>query len=62
MISSWRPEGAGFLAVHAASNVKKHQAWKLIDPPNPIVARHYSLDGRRALQGRNVNAGVPPER
>src|SRR5579862_2965235 len=38
-------EGAGFLAVHAASNAKKHHAWKLIEPANPIVARHYSLVG-----------------
>ena len=43
--------GAGFLAVHAASDAKKHQAWKLIEPTNPIVARHYSLLGVEHFKG-----------
>jgi hypothetical protein len=44
-------QGAGFLAVHAASDAKKHQAWKLIEPANPIVARHYSLLGVEHFKG-----------
>ncbi len=43
--------GAGFLAVHAASDAKKHEAWKLIEPANPIVARHYSLMGVEHFKG-----------
>lgn len=43
--------GAGFLAVHAASDAKKHRAWKLIEPANPIVARHYSLMGVEHFKG-----------
>lgn len=43
--------GAGFLAVHAASGARKHQAWKLIEPANPIVARHYSLMGVEHFKG-----------
>lgn len=44
-------EGAGFLAVHAASDAQKHRAWKLIEPANPIVARHYSLVGVEHFKG-----------
>lgn len=43
--------GAGFLAVHAANDAKKHQAWKLIEPANPIVARHYSMLGVEHFKG-----------
>jgi hypothetical protein len=44
-------EGAGFLAVHAASDALKHKAWKLIEPANPLVARHYSLMGVEHFKG-----------
>ena len=43
--------GAGFLAVHAASDAKKHEAWKLIEPADPIVARHYSMLGVEHFKG-----------
>jgi hypothetical protein len=43
--------GAGFLAVHAASDAQRHRAWKLIEPANPIVARHYSLVGVEHFKG-----------
>jgi len=43
--------GAGFLAVHAASDAKKQQAWKLIESANPIVARHYSFMGVQHFKG-----------
>ena len=44
-------KGAGFLAVHAAGDARKHKAWKLIEPSNPIVARHYSLLGVEHFKG-----------
>ena len=44
-------QGAGFLAVHAPSDAKKQQAWKLIEPANPLVARHYSLMGVEHFKG-----------
>ena len=44
-------QGAGFLAVHAASDAKKHQAWKLIEPADPLVARHYSMVGVEHFKG-----------
>ena len=44
-------QGAGFLAVHAASDARKHRAWRLIEPANPIVARHYSLTGVEHFKG-----------
>jgi hypothetical protein len=43
--------GAGFLAVHAASDIKKHAAWKIIQPLDPIVARHYTSVGVEHLKG-----------
>jgi len=43
--------GAGYLAVRAPSEVRKHQAWKLIEPFSPTVARHYSLLGVEHLRG-----------
>ncbi|MCU1335080.1 MAG: hypothetical protein JWO19_661 [Bryobacterales bacterium] len=43
--------GAGYLAVHAPSELKKQQVWKLIEPANPIVARYYSIGGVEHLKG-----------
>ena len=43
--------GAGFLAVHAPNKFSKQKAWELIEPANPIVARHYSLLGVEHLKG-----------
>jgi hypothetical protein len=43
--------GAGFLAVHAPGDAQKHQAWKLIEPADPIVARHYSGLGVEHFKG-----------
>jgi hypothetical protein len=43
--------GAGFLAVHAASQAKMYEAWKFIKPASPIVARYYSLTGVEHLVG-----------
>ncbi len=44
-------QGAGFLAVHAPGDTRKHEAWKLIEPANPIVARHYSRLGVEHFKG-----------
>lgn len=44
-------QGAGFLAVHVASNVRKKQAWNLIEPVHPLVARHYSHIGVEHFAG-----------
>jgi hypothetical protein len=43
--------GAGFLAVHAPHQPQKQEAWKLIEPANPLVARYYSLGGVEHLKG-----------
>jgi hypothetical protein len=37
--------------VRARSDVKKREAWRLIEPSNPIVARHYSMTGVDHLKG-----------
>ncbi len=33
--------GAGFLFVHCASEADKDEAWKTIEPLDPVVARYY---------------------
>jgi len=43
--------GAGFLAVYAPTKHRKDEAWRLIEPENPIVARHYSLGGVEHMRG-----------
>jgi len=43
--------GAGFLAVYVPSQSRKQDAWKLIKPAGPIVARYYSLGGVEHLAG-----------
>jgi len=43
--------GAGFLAVHTPNGPAKHKAWMLIEPADPIVARHYSLRGVEHFKG-----------
>lgn len=43
--------GAGFLAVHAPDDARKREAWKLIEPGGPLVARYYSLGGVEHLTG-----------
>ena len=43
--------GAGFLAVHAPDDAKKHAAWAIIQPLEPIVARHYTNLGVEHLKG-----------
>jgi hypothetical protein len=44
-------QGAGFLAVYAPNQHRKQEAWNLIEPIDPIVARHYSLIGIEHLRG-----------
>jgi hypothetical protein len=43
--------GAGFLAVRAPHQARKREAWKLIEPAGPLVARYYSLGGVEHLTG-----------
>ena len=43
--------GAGFLAAHVPSQHRKQEAWKLIEPADPIVARYYSFIGVEHLRG-----------
>ena len=43
--------GAGFLAAHAPNQRRKQDAWKLIEPFDPIVARYYSFIGVEHLRG-----------
>ena len=44
-------QGAAFLAVYTPTEPKKRGAWALIEPLNPVEARHYSLGGIEVLRG-----------
>jgi hypothetical protein len=43
--------GASFLAVHCPTEDDKNQAWKVLEPTEPIVARYYHLGGIDHLVG-----------
>jgi len=43
--------GAGFLAVHCPTDSAKAEAWRLIQPEDPLDARHYGTDGIDHLAG-----------
>ena len=43
--------GAAFLVVHCPTTERKHEAWEIIQPFNPIIARHYALDGIEHFKG-----------
>jgi len=43
--------GAGFLAVHCPSELTKAEAWRLIQPEDPVDARYYGSDGIDHLAG-----------
>jgi len=45
--------GAAFLAVHCPTEDAKSEAWKLLEPRHPLVARYYSLGGIEHLAGEN---------
>lgn len=38
-------QGSPFMAVYCPDERRKEQAWGLIEPFEPIVARHYALTG-----------------
>jgi len=44
-------KGASFLAVHCPTEDAKNQAWKVLEPTEPIVARYYHLAGIDHLVG-----------
>ena len=44
-------EGRAFLVVHAPTEKKKSAAWAVLEPLNPVVARHYSFGGTEVLRG-----------
>jgi hypothetical protein len=43
--------GAAFLAVHCPTEKLKIEAWKLLEPRRPLVARYYSFGGIEHLAG-----------
>jgi len=43
--------GAGFLAVHCPTELSKAEAWRLIQPEDPVDARYYGSDGIDHLAG-----------
>jgi len=43
--------GAGFLAVHCPTDLLKAEAWRLIQPEDPVDARYYGSDGIDHLAG-----------
>jgi len=43
--------GAAFVIVHCPSEERRREAWELIKPFNPMVARHYALDGVEHFKG-----------
>jgi hypothetical protein len=43
--------GAAFLAVYCPQEVRKNEAWEIIEASGPIVARHYALDGVEHFKG-----------
>jgi hypothetical protein len=43
--------GAAFLVVHCRTDKGKREAWEIVQPFDPIVARHYALDGIEHFKG-----------
>jgi hypothetical protein len=43
--------GAAFVVVHCPTDKGKRQAWEIIQPFDPMVARHYALDGIEHFKG-----------
>jgi hypothetical protein len=44
-------KGAAFLAVHCPTDKIKTEAWKVLEPTHPLVARYYSFGGIEHLAG-----------
>ncbi len=45
--------GAAFVAVHCLTDAAKCEAWKILEPTHPLVARYYSLGGIEHFVGEN---------
>jgi hypothetical protein len=43
--------GASFVVVYCPTQERRHRAWELIKPFDPMVARHYALDGIEHFKG-----------
>jgi len=43
--------GAAFLMVYCPNEGRKRQAWQLIEPVHPLMARHYTFGGIEHLVG-----------
>lgn len=43
--------GAGFVAVHCPTEAIKTEAWKVLEPMHPLVARYYSSGGIEHMVG-----------
>jgi hypothetical protein len=43
--------GAAFVAVYCPSEKLKSDAWKILEPAAPLVARHYTFGGIEHLKG-----------
>ena len=48
-------QGWAFLAAYAPTERKKREAWALIEPLDPFVARHYSIGGIEVLRGAGAD-------
>jgi hypothetical protein len=46
-------KGAAFVAVHCPSDAAKNEAWKILEPTHPLVARYYSFGGIEHFVGEN---------
>lgn len=44
-------DGAAFVAVYCPTESRKGEAWRIIEPATPIVARYYALSGIEHLVG-----------
>ena len=44
-------DGGAFLAAYCPNEKRKHEAWALIEPCGPLVARHYALTGVEHFKG-----------
>jgi len=46
-------KGAAFVAVHCPTDDAKSEAWKILEPTHPLVARYYSFGGIEHFVGEN---------
>lgn len=53
MTTSGGEERRGFIAVRCPNEKVKSEAWKVLKPRQPVVARYYSFGGIEHLVGEN---------